>query len=53
MATRHAGKYRRSPYPQATSIKNIQLLTVLITGADVLASPPEQFFFFAGGDGHC
>ena len=49
MATRYAGKYRRSPYPQATRMKNISLLTVLITGGDVLASPQDKFSFFAGG----
>ena len=51
MAARYAGKYHRSPYPQATRIKNIYLLTILITdgGGDVLAFPPGQIFFLCWG----
>ena len=51
MATRYAGKYRRSPYSQAIRIpvKNIWFFAIFITGEDVLASPQEIFFFSVGG----
>ena len=51
MATRHAVKYRRSPYPQATriSVKNIWLYAILSTGERTFwHSPQDNFFFFAG-----
>ena len=38
MATRYAGKYRRSPYPQATRIKTFNFLWYLsLGGGDVWA----------------
>ena len=49
MAARYAGKYCRSPYPQAIRIKNIQLLTVLITGENALAYPRTSFFYLLAG----
>ena len=39
MTTRYAGKYRRSPCPQATHIKTFNFLRYLSLGRDVLASP--------------
>ena len=50
MATRYAGEYRRSPCPQGTRIKNIQLLTILITGGTCWHPPQDKFSFFAGDD---
>ena len=48
MVTRCAGKYLRSPYPQATRIKTLNFLRYLsLGGGDVLAYPPG-FSFFAG-----
>ena len=45
MITRYAGKYRRSPYPQATRTKH----NLLITGGDVLASLLDKSFFLLEG----
>ena len=49
MATRYAGKYRRSPYPQATRTKSNQLLTVLNTGGTFWHPPKDKFSFLPGG----
>ena len=51
MVRRYAGKYRRSPYPQATRIKTLNFLRYLpLGGGDVLASlPTTNFLFLLGG----
>ena len=52
MATRYAAKYCRTPYPQATRIKNIELFAVLITEGGRFGTllPQDKFSCFAGGD---
>ena len=49
MATRYAGKYRRSPYPQPTRIKTFNFLRYLSLGGTFWHPPQDQFSFFAGG----
>ena len=49
MVARYAVKYRRSPYPEATRIKNIQLLAVFTAGGSFSIPSPGQIFCFAEG----
>ena len=50
MTTRYAGKYRRSPYPQATRVKKrLPSYGTYHWEGGILASPQDTFSFFAGG----
>ena len=49
MAITYAQKYRRSPYPQATHIKNF-LQYVSLGGGTFWHPPQDKFSFIAGGD---
>ena len=50
MATRYAGKYRRSPYPQATRMKAFNFLRYLSLRGTFWHLPKDKFSFFTGGD---
>ena len=49
MATRYAGKYRRSPYPQATRIKTFNFLWYLSLGGKFGHPPTTNFRSLLGG----